>query len=127
MPTTASQVHEFLASYPPAVIEIALSLRAVIERTMPEATETLDLAGRVIGYGIGAGYSGLVCTIIPSKKGAKLGIVDGAHLPDPNGLMEGSGKRHRHIQFNHREDVDRDGVEALLKSAKAIAATRLDA
>lgn len=50
-------------------------MRAIVRAALPEAREELDRPGRVIGYGFGPGYSGLVCTIIPSRNGVKLGIV----------------------------------------------------
>lgn len=124
MPKELDEVREFLVSYPPAVADLAGSLRTMIQRVIPEATETLDRSGRVIGFGVGSGYSGLVCTIIPSKKGVKLGIVDGADLADPHQLMEGAGKRHRYIQFNTQSDLQRAGVTPLIQAAKEAAKSR---
>ena len=115
---------EFLATYPPAVGDIARSLRSIIARAIPEAGETVDQSGRVIGYTVGAGYTGLVCTIIPSKSGVKLGLVGGANLSDPHHLMQGSGKRHRYVQFNGKPDLERPGVRELIVSAKAAAVSR---
>ena len=57
----------------------------------------MDGSRALIGYGYSAGYTGLVCTLILSQKGVKIGIVDGATLADPGGILEGDGKRHRHI------------------------------
>jgi hypothetical protein len=71
----------------------------------------------VIGYGFGPGYSGLVCTIIPSKKGVKLGVVYGARLPDPHGLLEGSGKQHRYVAFTEPADLEKAGLKDLLSAA----------
>lgn len=70
----------FLNSYPSPVAEIVQRLRQII--AIPDAREKLDPSDRVIGYELGHGYAGLICTIIPSQKGVKLGIVCGAHLPD---------------------------------------------
>lgn len=39
----------------------------------------------------------MVCTLIISPSGVKLGIVGGVELPDPHSLLEGSGKTHRHV------------------------------
>lgn len=124
MPKRGDVVHEFLASYPPAVADLAMSLRAMIRRIIPEATETLDRSARIIGFGVSSGYSGLVCTIIPSKKGVKLGIVGGADLADPHRLMKGTSKRHRHIEFKAKADLERVGVEQLIRSALAAAQSR---
>lgn len=117
-------VAAFLASYPSVVRELAASLRNIIRSAIPDASETLDEPGRVVGYAIGAGYSGLVCTIIPSRAGVKLGIVRGAELSDPQGLLEGAGKRHRYVQINQPSDLDRAGIEELLKGAREAANAR---
>ena|SRR5688572_13935810 len=115
---------EFFSRYPPNVGEVAIACADAIRSAIPNATETLDEAGHVVGYAVGQGYSGLVCTIIPSKKGVKLGIVRGAELPDPRGLMEGTGKRHRYVQLNKRADVDRVGIVELLKTARDAASPK---
>ena len=70
-------IDAFFATYPPAVRELAASVRAFVRSTIPDVSETLDEPGRVVGYGIGAGYSGIVWTIIPSKAGVeRAGIAD---------------------------------------------------
>ena len=116
-------VAEFFATYPAPVAELAAALRVVVIAALPGAAETLDESGRVVGYAVGAGYAGLVCTIIPSKTGVKLGIVRGAELLDTHGLLEGSGRRHRYVQFGQPTDVDRAGLKELLKAARAVAKT----
>lgn len=79
--------------------------------------EMLDLPGKSLGYGFGSGYSGLICTIIPSRTGVKLGIVRGAELEDSMGLLEGAGKRHRYVAIATTSDLKKPGLEPLLKAA----------
>jgi hypothetical protein len=122
--SAADPVGEFLAEYPSAVTALAVRLRAKIRAALPDAAETLDRAGRVVGYSVGPGYAGLVCTIIPSKNGVKLGVVDGATLRDPHGLLEGAGKKHRYVQFKTPEDVERRELIALLRTAATRAKSR---
>ena len=110
-------VLEFLSGYPVFVRDLAVSLRATIHATIPEAREMLDLQGRVIGYGFGSGYADLICTIIPSQTGVKLGIVRGAELPDPKARLKGTGKRHRYLQFTEASDLRRPGVKPLIRAA----------
>jgi hypothetical protein len=117
-------VDDFFKAYPDAIRDIAVSLRSTIRSAIPDATEMLDRADRVVGYGIGAGYSGLICTIIPSKTGVKLGIVGGANLADPKGLLEGPGKRHRYVQFTRTSDLGRAGVRPLIKAARDVVKTK---
>ncbi|HVF39951.1 MAG TPA: DUF1801 domain-containing protein [Gemmatimonadaceae bacterium] len=104
---------------------MAGALRDLILSVIPNAAETLDQSGRVVGYGIGAGYTGMVCTIIPSKTGVKLGIVGGADLPNPQRLLEGTGKRHRYVQFNALSDIDPLGLRELIATARNAAESKV--
>ena len=117
MKQSDDDVAVFLDEYPAAVSDLARGLRAIVRAAIPDAREELDRPGRVIGYGFGPGYSGLVCTIIPSRKGVKLGVVHGARLPDPDGLLEGSGKQHRYVAFAKPEDLKKKGLNELLRTA----------
>ena len=112
-------VESFLAAYPPRVREVARAARRLLKQVLPRAAETLDETARNIGYGYGPGYAGLVCTLIPSRAGVKLGIVRGAELDDPRGLLEGSGKVHRHVALRSLADLKRPGVRPLLRAALA--------
>jgi hypothetical protein len=79
----------------------------------------VDASARVIGYGFGAGYADLICTIILSKGGVKLGIVGSAELPDPNNLLEGAGKRHRYVPLAKPSDLGKPGLKSLLEARVA--------
>jgi hypothetical protein len=111
------EVLQFLSEYPAAVADLGRQLREIVRSAIPGAAEELDRPGRVIGYGFGPGYGGLVCTIIPSKKGVKLGVVYGARLPDPHGLLEGPGKQHRYVAFAKPADLEKAGLKDLLRAA----------
>ena len=113
------EIRTFLEEYPPAVRDVALELREMIRATLPEAGEALDRSGRVVGYAMGAGYTGLICTIIPRQTGVKQGIVDGASLPDPQHLMEGTGKRHKYVALTAIADLQKVGLRPLLTAAVA--------
>lgn len=117
MKQSDSGVAGFLGAYPAAASDLARKLRAIVRAAIPGAREELDRPGRVIGYGFGPGYRGLLCTIIPSKEGVKLGVVNGARLPDPHGLLEGSGKQHRYVAFSKPADLEKTGLKELLRTA----------
>ena len=110
-------VDEFLKGYPPAVQQTAQKLRKIIGATIPSLREELDPTDRVIGYGLGPGYSGLICTIILSQKGVKLGIVRGAELADPRHLLEGAGKLHRYVACEKNFEKKSKEIPALLRAA----------
>lgn len=113
------EIAAFLEGYPSPVPEMAASLRGMIRRVLPDVQETLDRPARIVAYGYGPGYADTVCTLIPSKKGVKLGIMGGASLSDPEGLLSGSGKVHRVLAFSRPAHLaeQRPEKEALLESA----------
>jgi hypothetical protein len=114
-----ANVQQFLAAYPPQVQELAYQLRKLVMEAVPGSIEMVDTPAKVIGYGFGAGYKDLICTIMPGKAGVSLGIARGANLPDPRQLLEGSGKVHRHVKFQHLGDLRQPGVKPLLRAAVA--------
>jgi hypothetical protein len=119
MSDNENDVLSFLAGYPEAVQVIATELRHLIQSTIPGIHETLDRSARIIAYGFGTGYRDMVCTIIPSKTGVKLGIVQGAELADEMGLLQGTGKRHRYVPLSKLSDVENPGLKLLLATALA--------
>ncbi len=112
-------IEKFLASFPPQVKGLALAARNFVAAALPGAEETLDETAKVIGYGYGPGYKGVVCTLLLSKTGVKLGIAYGASLPDPRQLMRGKGKVHRHVPLRTMTDLQQPGLKALLKAVLA--------
>jgi hypothetical protein len=118
MATTRS-VDTLLNRYPDTVQRLAAGARQLIRRVLPKAEERADSSAPVIAYGYGPGYRGMVCTLILSKSGVKLGLVRGGELADPHGLLAGSGRVHRYIALRTREDLRRPGVSDLIKATHA--------
>lgn len=48
---------------------------------------------------------------------ANVGFFLGAELPDPAGLLEGTGKRMRHVKLRPGVPVDHAALEALVRAA----------
>jgi len=48
---------------------------------------------------------------------AAIGFFHGSALPDPAGLLEGSGKRMRHVKLKPGAEVDEEAVRALIEAA----------
>lgn len=46
-----------------------------------------------------------------------VGFFHGASLPDPAGLLEGTGKRMRHVKLRPGREVDVDALTALIDAA----------
>jgi len=112
-------LEKLMEAYPPDVQALAAAARKQIRTWLPKVEERVDSTAPVIGYGYGPGYSGMVCTLILSKSGVKLGLVRGSELADPHGLLEGSGKVHRYVQLRAATDLRKPGVSALVKATYA--------
>jgi hypothetical protein len=116
---SAQHVEAFLGAYPEHVREIASAARHLLEGALPDISETVDESANLIGYSYGPGYKGVICTLIMSQTGVKLGIFRGAELPDPMHLMTGAGKVHRHVSLRSVDDLRQPGLKRLLKDAVA--------
>jgi hypothetical protein len=101
--TEADAFERIVESYPANVQTLARAARNAIRTNAPTLAEEVDSAARVIGYGVGDGYTGLRCTIILSKGGVKIGFVGSAAWPNEDGLLEGTGKRHKYVVIDSVE------------------------
>ena len=113
--TENKSIDHFLSNYNEQVFTNALKLREVILSILPDVIEQLDLSAKMIAYCYGQKYSELICVIIPSKKGLKLGFNRGTELPDPEKLLEGTGKISRYVVIKSEEQIKSKAIKNLLK------------
>ena len=97
---------------------IAMRLREVILDLNPDACEVVRLGDRASTFGVGPkkmseGYA----YILPHKKWVNLGFYKGALLLDKSNLLEGTGKKLRHIKIHTLEDANKLEIKELLKLA----------
>jgi hypothetical protein len=112
--TTAEDI---LSKYDEKVSKLGFQLRDFLLTELKEIIEYPDGPANIIGYGFGPGYKQLLCTIIPSKKGIKLGFYKGSELPDPKKLLTGSGKVHRYAEIKSENDVKDPAIKKLIDEA----------
>jgi hypothetical protein len=112
-----NQIEDFLNGYDTKVQAHINELRKLIAKTIPGIQEELDLSARIIGCGFGPGYQDTICTIIPSKKGLKVGFFRGTEIPDPKGLLQGLGKVHKYVEIGSEADIRSAPFKTLLKEA----------
>lgn len=79
-----------------------------------------------MAYCYGQKYAELICMLIPSKKGLKLGFYKGIDLPDPAHLLEGTGKISRYIEIKHEEQIQSPALKVLLEIALDLYKKRMD-
>ncbi len=111
---------KFLKPYDREVQQLALGLRALVLEEMAPCYENIyDAYSAVaIGYGTSERLGDGIFHIAVYAKGANLGFNDGATLDDPKGILEGTGKRIRHIKIRKPEDLKRPELRAYIRRAK---------
>jgi hypothetical protein len=101
-----------------AVQPIARRLREIVTDVDPDFVEVVRLGDRAATYGVGPkkmseGYA----YIMPQSKWVNLGFYKGAVLPDPENIMEGTGKQLRHVKVRSMDDAANPAIRDLLKEA----------
>ena len=99
---------------------IARRLKEVVLADFPEAIEVVRLGDCAASYGVGEKkMSEAHVYIMPKARYVNLGFYHGVGLPDPDGLLEGTGKKLRHIKVRSLEDANKPAVYALIVAALA--------
>jgi hypothetical protein len=108
---------KFLANYDEKVFNLAIELRKLLLKNLPGITEQLDLPAKMVAYCYGQKYSELICVMLPSKKGLKLGFNRGPELPDPQRILEGTAKTTRYVDIKSEQILKSTALKGLIKEA----------
>lgn len=114
-------VRELLDASGPEVRELALALRERIREVVPDAAETVMRGYRSLSYDFGGGMRSQFAAIVLHGAYVNLQFPRGTDLPDPAGLLEGTGRAMRHVKVRSAETIRRPEVEDLIASAAALA------
>ncbi len=102
----------------PELQAIARALRSVIASIHGDFVEVAWPRMQIASYGIGPKkMSEHYAYIAPQGDYVNLGFYHGVALKDPAGLLEGAGKRLRHIKIKSVADVAKKEIRTLLKAA----------
>lgn len=110
------RIEAFIASQVADVQPIIRRLRVLVQATLPDMIEYLDVHN-VIRYGRDTKASQWRYYISGHKGHANLGFVRGAGLPDPDGLIEGTGKNLRHVKVKTVAAAENPALRQLLEAA----------
>ncbi len=119
MAETKFGTFEDLLEMTPENLRLIISeLKKVILEIDPDACEVVRLGDRAATYGLGPkkmkeGYA----YVLPHKSWVNLGFYQGALLNDKHGLLEGTGKKLRHIKIHSIEQTKDARIKELIKIA----------
>ena len=112
------QFEDIMAASSSQVRDLAVGTRALIREVMPDVVEVPWARQKTIGYGVGPKkMSEHFCHIAVLKNHVNLGFNYGSELPDPEGLLEGSGQLFRHVKIRGIGDLEHPALRALLEAA----------
>jgi hypothetical protein len=112
-----SEVEEFLKGRDEHILELVKALRDLIQWTIPDLIEQVDRPADMLAYGTAKTYKGMVCVITINRGYVNLGFPRGAELDAPPGLLEGTGKKARHVKIRDMEEVNNTALVPLLEQS----------
>jgi hypothetical protein len=117
------ELDALLEPHSPTVRDVYRALRSLVREVAPDATEQFDLPDRLLAFGFGPPggirLKSQAIGLIPHSAHVNVQLADGADLDDPAGIVEGTGKRVRHVKCRSLEDVARPALRALLEEQAA--------
>jgi hypothetical protein len=101
MTSPAAQVAGFIAKFDPAIARLASTARTMLRKRMPTATELVydSYNALAIGFGPSTRTSEAIVSLAIYARGVNLYFLYGAHLTDPDRLLEGNGTRGRFVRL----------------------------
>lgn len=114
-PPHAVSAESLLAGYPPPVRILAERLRDIVRATIPDAEERVQPGWRALGYH--DPHAGYFCGIFPQHGCVRIYFERGRWLADPDGLLEGDGRRTRMMVIRTARDIRAPALRRLLRRA----------
>jgi Domain of unknown function (DU1801) len=121
--TAEQQLRGFIAKFAPANQRLIHALRKALRRRLPAANELVydNYNFLVIAYCPTEKPTDSFFSIGADMNGANLFFgYNGAKLPDPHGVLQGTGRSNRFIRLESATTLDRPEVDALIASAIAV-------
>ena len=97
----AKQLAGFLAKFDPPVARLVRSARSSLRKRFPTAIEQIydNYNFLAIGFCATERASDCVVSLAISPKGVALSFYYGSSLPDPHGILLGSGNQNRYVRL----------------------------
>ncbi len=111
---------ELLDSVDLELSPICTALRNAIFSLHQDCVEIIWKNQRIASYGVGPKkMSEHYAYIAPHKQHVNLGFYHGTSVPDPDGLLAGTGKRLRHVKIRSITEASSTPIKKLIAEAIA--------
>jgi hypothetical protein len=123
-----AELKKIIAKQAPAMVKLTKAVLAKLRPRFPGAVELVydKRRGMVVGFCPDERASNVINSFAVYSKWINLYFFEGDTLPDPEGLLQGTGNMVRSIRLTSAEDLDRPAVKALMAEALKRAHPKLD-
>lgn len=111
----APNIEKHIESCPTQIREIIKKLRSVAKASMPGADEFLY--HDAVNYKLPESPDTWITYISPQRNYVRLGFYFASNLFDPKKLLEGTGKRMRHVKVRTVGEAGSDDLADLIRKA----------
>jgi hypothetical protein len=114
-----AQLTGFIEKFTPEMAKFIRSVRAALRKRVPTANELVydNYNFFVIGYCPTLRPSDTMMMLVADAHGVRLAFYYGSSLPDPAGILLGSGNQNRFIRLESARDLVKPPVEAIILAA----------
>jgi hypothetical protein len=118
----------FLAKFTPEIEAKAGAIIARMRARLPGAVIPVydNYNALAVGFGPTDRVSDVILSVAVMPRRVLLYFMYGASLPDPGGLLQGSGNQGRHIPLESPDRLDDPAVEAMIATALEAAKKPID-
>ncbi|MBI3449273.1 MAG: DUF1801 domain-containing protein [Acidobacteria bacterium] len=116
-PSPSTQFSAFLSRFPPEIVALARRCLPKLRRAFPGSNQIVyDYSNSlVVAFSMSErGYEAIVAMAIFPRW---VRLYFDKSLPDPEGLLEGSGAKVRSVTLKAASDLDHGDIHALIKAA----------
>lgn len=114
-----SELDKIIAKQAPGMVKLTRAVLAKLRPRFPGAVELVydKRRGMVLGFCPDERASNAINSIAVYSKWINLYFFEGDTLPDPEGLLQGTGTMVRSIRLTSAGELDRPAVKALMAEA----------
>ena len=109
-----SATESWLSNLQSELQPVAAMVRDIIVEACPDLSESIKWGNPVFDK------NGKVCYLAATKSYVSLGFFNGVALSDPQGKIQGTGKRMRHIKLRSLSEIGRQQISEWVREAAAL-------
>jgi hypothetical protein len=116
-PSPNAQFSAFLSRFPPEIVALAKQCLPKLRRAFPGSNELVYDYSNSLVVGFSMSEHGIEAIVAIAIFPRWVRLYFDKSLPDPKGLLEGSGAKVRSVTLKAASDLDHEDIQALIKAA----------